>query len=98
MKKIELLFYSVNPSPTNIGLKHVLWAITDAVGVVTHDWGFAEWGGANWGAIDVPEGYTATVAWWGNTVDPELLVKEKSKIITLGGPAPLNKKSPPKRS
>ena len=83
MKKIELLFYSVSPSPTNTGLKHVLWAITDAAGKVTHDWGFAEWGGEYWGAIDVPEGYSATVEYWANTVDPELLVKENSKIIKL---------------
>ena len=82
MKKIELYFYQVNPSTTNTGLKNVLWEITDSAGVITHDWGFCDWDGTAWGVIEVPEGYTAQVHSWANTVDPDLVLEEK-KIITL---------------
>ncbi len=82
MRKIELVFYNVYPSEKNTGLKHVLWEITDKDGNVNYDWGFAEWDGLAWGNIEVPEGYTAQVYSWANTVDPVFVLVEK-KIITL---------------
>jgi hypothetical protein len=81
MKKIELLFYKTNPSEKNTGLKHVLWEIVDESGNKTYDWGFCEWSGMAWGDIEVPEGYTAQVFAWANTVNPDLLTVEK-RIIT----------------
>lgn len=92
MKKIEMVFYKTKPSEKNTGLKYVLWEIQvpghkpDSCEVeysITHDWGFASWDGKEWEAIDVPNGYTAEVIWWANTVNPELLLKEPSKIISL---------------
>lgn len=82
MKKIELLFYPTTPSETNIGFKHVLIKITDG-NQVKYDWGFAYWNGTAWDPIETPEGVTAEVEYWANTVDPEILLKEESKIITL---------------
>lgn len=84
MKEVTLMFYKTIPSEENIGLKNVLWEISDTEGNLTHDWGFGNWDGKEWGAIPTPEGYTAKVAYWANTVDPELILKEKSKIIRLG--------------
>jgi hypothetical protein len=81
MKKIEMLFYAVNPSEKNTGLKFVLWEINDGTNI-THDWGFAEWDGNDWQPIEVPEGYTATVARWANTIDPAVLLKE-SRIVKI---------------
>ena len=83
MKKIELAFYRTNPSPKNIGIKHVLWEIADASGLLTYDWGFQVWDGQAWGEIEVPEGFTAQVHSWANCVNPDLLLKEPSKIIRL---------------
>lgn len=83
MQKIEMLFYSTNPSETNTGLKFVLFEITTDESQVIHDWGFADWDGKEWGSIDTPEGFTCKVVRWANTVDPDLLMKEK-KIIQLG--------------
>lgn len=82
MKKLELLFYSVNPSEKNTGFKHVLIKVTDG-DQFNHDWGFAFWNGIAWDPIEAPEGVTADVVMWANTVDPEVLLKEESKIIKL---------------
>lgn len=82
MKKIELLFYKVNPSAKNTGLKHVLFEVTTDEAEVKHDWGFAYWDGSAWEEIEMPEGFEAKVHSWANTVDPELLLKDKSLIIT----------------
>ena len=79
-KEIKLTYYNSPPSKENTGLKHVLWEVSDGNNT-NHDWGFAEWNGSEWGAIDVPEGYTATVVWWANPCDPAYLV---SNIIRLG--------------
>lgn len=83
MKKVELVYYSANPSKNNTGFKHVLFEITDPSGVVTHDWGFADWMGEEWGTVEVPEGYTSKVVYWAYTLNPELLLKEDSKIIRI---------------
>lgn len=82
MKKIELLFYPTNPSKENIGMKIVLWEVTVDKQVI-HDWGFAYWGGESWDALASPDGVTAVVSRWSNTPDPEVLLKEPSKIIKL---------------
>ena len=83
-KKIEMVFYKTNPSEKNTGLKYVLFEITTDESQVVHDWGFAYWGGKEWDAIPRPEGIkSADVIWWANTVNPELLLKEPSKIISL---------------
>lgn len=82
MKKIEMIFYKTTPSETNTGLKFVLWAVDGPAGIA-HDWGFCEWKGTEWDEIQVPEGYTASVVRWANTVEPDLLLNE-SKIISLG--------------
>lgn len=82
MKKIEMVFYKTSPSEKNTGLKYVLWEINDGT-AITHDWGFANWNGSDWDGIETPNGYTAEVIWWANTVNPELLLKEPSKIISL---------------
>lgn len=84
MKKVEMLFYPVNPSDTNIGLKFVLFEVTDAASVITYDWGFAMWNGLSWEPLEVPAGYECKVKWWSNTLHPDVLVKEKSKILKLG--------------
>lgn len=82
MKKIEMVFYKTNPSEKNTGLKYVLWEIVTCPGEVcavsqtTHDWGFAFWDGKIWEPMQVPDGWQANVAYWANTVDPELLLKE----------------------
>lgn len=82
VKNIEFTFYSTT-TPENAGLKLVLWAIADTDSVNTYDWGFAYWDGDSWEEIEVPQGYTAKVVWWANTVSPDLLLKEKSRIIKL---------------
>lgn len=87
MKKIELMFYPTNPSPENVGLKHVLWEIeqmNEDSPIVKHDWGFGYWNGQGWDMLELPAGWFAVVKYWANTVDPELLLKEKGKIISLG--------------
>lgn len=83
MKKIELLFYKTNPSPKNIGIKHVLWEVADSEGTNTYDWGFAVWDGAAWEDIEVPHGFTTQIHSWANTVDPAVLIKDAGKIISL---------------
>ena len=83
MKKIEMLFYKTNPAEDNTGFKYVLWAITDSEGNINHDWGFADWLGKEWDVMEVPEGYEAKVEYWANTINPELLLKEPSRIIKL---------------
>jgi len=83
MKKIEMLFYSTNPSEKNTGFKFVLWAVADSEGNITYDWGFADWLGKEWDVLPAPEGYQAKVEMWSNTLDPELLLKEESKIIRI---------------
>lgn len=83
MKKIELIFYPTAPSEKNTGLKHVLFEIITNESEIIHDWGFAEWLGDKWGEVPTPEGFACKVVFWANTVDPDLLLKEKSKIIQL---------------
>ena len=79
MKEIVLMFYSVNPSEKNKGMKFVLWEVTDADNKVIYDWGLCEWDGKEWGKVDVPEGYTAKVVRWANSPHPDTLMA--SKII-----------------
>lgn len=79
-KEIKLTYYNSDPSETNTGMKHVLWEITDSEQVTRYDWGFADWLGKEWDIIEVPEGFTAKVAWWANPLDPIHLV---SSIIRL---------------
>ena len=83
MKKIEMLFYPVNPSEKNTGLKFVLFEILTNESEIIHDWGFANWNGLDWDPVDAPEGFTIKVKWWANTVEPDLLLKEPSKIIKI---------------
>lgn len=78
-----MLFYQTTPSETNTGLKYVLWEVKNDNGHISYDWGFCEWMGFEWGDIEVPEGFTVKVEWWANTVDPNLLLKEPTKIIRL---------------
>ena len=85
MKKIEMLFYKTVPSEKNAGLKYVLWEVTDPAGGIAHDWGFCEWDGLDWIGVDTPEGFNAKVVYWANTIDPQILLKEQSKIISLPG-------------
>lgn len=85
MKKIEMLFYSTPPKKA--GMKFVLWEILiEAPGQepdIKHDWGFAYWNGESWdGMAELPEGYTAVVCRWADTVDPAELLEEK-KIIRI---------------
>jgi len=84
VKKVEMLFYNTAPSKENTGLKFVLWEIVEVldVPVVQYDWGFANWSGDAFDAIEVPEGYTARVMRWANTIDPAVLLEEK-KIISI---------------
>jgi len=79
-----MLFYPNTPSKANVGMKFVLFEVTTDTKQIINDWGFADWLGDKWDDVVVPEGYECKVIWWANTVDPELLTKEKSKIITLG--------------
>ena len=79
-KEIKLTYYNTKPGEENTGMKHVLWEVNDGTNL-SHDWGFAVWDGREWEPIEVPEGYTAKVAWWANTCDPAYLV---SNIIRLG--------------
>lgn len=81
MKAVELLFYSSTPSATNIGLKIVLWEVNN--GAVLHDWGFAFWDGTDWENIETPEGVTASVVRWANTLDPAFVLND-SRIIKMG--------------
>jgi hypothetical protein len=82
MKKIELAFYKTAPAKDDIGLKIVIWAITETeTGAVTYDWGFGNWNGESFDGIDVPDGYTAIVARWANTVNPDVILND-SLIIT----------------
>jgi hypothetical protein len=83
MKKVEMLFYKTEPSKENKGMKYVLFEIVTDESQVIHDWGFSEWDGEKWGDIEMPEKYSATVVRWANTVDPQILLKEDSKIIRL---------------
>ena len=83
MKKIEMLFYSTLPSMENIGMKYVLFEVTTDESEVIHEWGFMEWNGTAWGELEMPEGYSAVVVRWANTVDPKILL-EDSRIIKLG--------------
>lgn len=88
-----MIFYPTNPSETNIGLKFVLWGVklrdqynnTDQP--ITYDWGFANWNGKSWDPLNDGDGPTLTffaeVVRWANTIDPEILLKEESKIISL---------------
>ena len=84
MKKVELLFYKTLPSEKNAGLKHVLWAITDKDGIVTHDWGFGFFTGESWEPLETPPGYTAEVVYWASTVNPDILLNDR-RIIPLNG-------------
>lgn len=81
MKKLEVLFYPTHPSATNTGMKFVLFKITTDNGEVLHDWGFADWTGDRWDDVPTPENFTCEVVWWSNTLSPDVLVKEKGKII-----------------
>lgn len=86
--KVEMLFYSTNPSKENIGMKLVLWEVLiekpEQEPDIQHDWGFAHWNGTEWDSPgQLPEGMTAVVCRWANTLNPEVLLKEPSKIIKL---------------
>lgn len=93
MKKVEMLFYSINPSVENTGLKFVLFEVvipsndsptTDqSTGTIIHDWGFADWLGTEWDKVEAPEGFTTTVKWWANTLEPDVLLKDKPRIIKV---------------
>jgi hypothetical protein len=83
-KTVEMIFYAVAPSETNIGLKFVLWEISQDKQDPVYDWGFANWTGTAFEAIEVPEGYSARVMRWANTIDPVLVLND-SRIITLPG-------------
>jgi len=83
MRELQMNFYNINPSKNNTGFKFVLWAVADSEGNITYDWGFADWLGTEWDVLPAPEGYEAKVVWWANTLDPEMLLKEESKIIRI---------------
>lgn len=83
MKKIEMLFYSTLPSEKNTGFKYVLFEITTDESQIIYDWGFCDWNGKEWDPVEAPAGFSSKVVYWANTVDPDLLVKEKSKIIRV---------------
>jgi hypothetical protein len=70
MTQITLTYYRTAPPEKATGVKHVLWEITTDKGAKVYDWGFSEWNGSEWSAVDVPEGYTATVFAWAHTVNP----------------------------
>jgi len=80
MKEVKLMFYQVNPSEKNTGLKFVLWRLTSAGVEPVDDWGFAEWEGKSWGTIEVPEGYTAQVYAWANCPNPEVITLDRRII------------------
>lgn len=91
IKNVEFTFYSTT-TPEEIGLKFVLWEIVmpaidgnseQATGEVRHDWGFAYWDGKGWDELGVPSGWAATVKWWAETCNPDVLLKEPSRIIKL---------------
>lgn len=82
VKNVEFTFYSTT-TPEEIGLKFVLWCITDSDNRITHDWGFAYWDGKKWDELGVPSGWAATVKWWAETCNPDVLLKEPSRIIKL---------------
>jgi hypothetical protein len=92
MKKIEMLFYSTEPSKKNTGMKYVLFEIVmpskdfplthQSTGEIIYEWGFLEWLGEKWGDIEVPTDWACTVKYWANTLDPAVLLKEESKIVS----------------
>lgn len=84
MKKIEMLFYQTLPAADNTGFKYVLFEITTDESEIIYDWGFADWNGTAWDEVEAPAGFSSKVVWWANTVHPDLLMKEKSRIIALG--------------
>ncbi len=77
MKEIRLMFYQTNPSPDNIGLKQVLYEVTDK-GKVIHDFGYSFWDGKEWELPNVPKGMKLSVHSWANNPDPKHLI---GKII-----------------
>lgn len=81
-QKIELIFYRTDPSPENIGMKQVLFKVTDSVGKVNYDFGYADWLGTEWDNVPVPEGYTIEVHSWANNPDPKHLIEE-GKLISF---------------
>lgn len=83
MKKIEMLFYKTNPSEKNTGLKFVLFEVTAPDNSIVHDWGFAYWNETHWDEIETPEGYAAKVAYWANTLNPDVLLGKPTKIIKI---------------
>lgn len=86
MQEVKFMFYKTNPSPQNVGLKLVLWEviIPDEGGVgIQYDWGFGNWNGQSWDPIEMPEGVTAQVGRWANTVNPVVLMS--SLILGAGG-------------
>lgn len=85
-KTIDMVFRSGLPTKkVPAGVKYVLFKVIDANGVATYDWGMSEWDGKEWGYPEIPIGYTATVAWWADTLHPDVLLVEPSKIIKLNG-------------
>lgn len=78
-----MLFYPVNPSEKNTGLKFVLFEVVTNESEIIHDWGFAMWNGLDWDPVEAPEGFVTTVKWWSNTLNPDVLVKEESKILRI---------------
>jgi len=81
LKEIKLLFYRTIPSPENIGLKQVLFEITDR-GQIVHDFGYCNWNGVEWELPEVPKDFEISVHSWANNPDPKHLVYE-AKILRL---------------
>lgn len=83
-KWVEMQFSSLPPTKKiPPGIKYVLFKVIDNAGTVTYDWGMSEWTGLEWGTGEVPEGYTCTVSWWSEPMDPKILLAVDSKIIKL---------------
>lgn len=75
MTPVTFTFYYNNPSDQDIGLKFVLFKISDEKGkVITYDYGFAYWDGDKFEEIPSVDGLTPTVHCWATTVDPTVLV------------------------
>lgn len=78
-----MLFYKTNPIESNTGFKYVLFEVTDSENKVIYDWGFADWKGKEWDSLPVPEGFSAKIAYWANTSNPDELIKDPSKIFRI---------------
>lgn len=75
MIPVSFTFYYNRPEEQDVGLKLVLFKITDEKGrVVTYDYGFAYWNGEKFDELEAVNGLKPTVHCWANTVDPSVLV------------------------